>query len=292
MDFVSGADVSSLLWISSIRSGEEGWTGRITEDLSAYCRSIELPFIRYDVPNRALLEDALEKIAQTARHGARPFLHFDMHGSKQKGLEIAASKEYVPWKPVVKKLQNINVATGNNLCVLSASCFGLNAIWHVKIMEPCPFYMLIAPESEVSVGFLEDHIVKFYKDVFSHGDIVKAYVAHLASTMKIFHCEKMVALSLINYVRESCKGKAGLKRRERLLSEAVIAGLKPTPKNLKEARKMVRDGVKPTQDLVNRFVETFLIGKQSAFTMDDLLRLIDDADKFETIRTFGTPSSG
>ncbi len=51
-----------------------------------------------------------------------------MHGSADDGVEIAATGELVPWDTVVDALRRINKATGNNLEVVAAVCFGLHAI--------------------------------------------------------------------------------------------------------------------------------------------------------------------
>ena len=194
------------------------------------------------------------------RTGTGPILHFDMHGSKEKGLEIAATGERVPWPDLVKKLQAINRATGNNLCVISASCFGLHAIMQIKIIETVPFYVLIAPENEVIIGFLEDHTVSFYNDVFSSCDIVAAHKKHLAGAMKLFHCEKMLAVAIGKYISNACKGKSGRERRERLLTEILIDGDKRSSQNLKEVRKKIKEGLRLTQKLVDRFGSVFSCG--------------------------------
>jgi len=45
-------------------------------------------------------------------------------------------------------------------------CFARNAILQIKISEACPVYMLIAPETGVTFGFLEDNTVPFYQELF------------------------------------------------------------------------------------------------------------------------------
>jgi hypothetical protein len=49
----------------------------------------------------------------------------------------------------------------NNLVVVAGVCFARNAILQIKISEACPVYMLIAPETGVTFGFLEDNTVPF-----------------------------------------------------------------------------------------------------------------------------------
>ena len=111
MEIPSGLTMNSLIWLTSPRPDDEGWTARIIEDVETICRANGVPFQVYTVPSRALLEDAFDKIADAARQGCRPFLQIDMHGSIELGLEIAGSKEFMSWPAFAGKLRGINVAT-------------------------------------------------------------------------------------------------------------------------------------------------------------------------------------
>ncbi len=115
-----------------------------------------------------------------ASSGLRPILHFDMHGDLTQGIKVAASGEFVSWPRLVDSLRAINVATENNLCVVSGACFSMNVVWEVTLSKPCPFFILIAPGEEVSSGFLEDKTREFYKSVFDDLEIVAAHEAHFA----------------------------------------------------------------------------------------------------------------
>lgn len=67
---------------------------------------------------------------------------------------------------------------------------GFHAIKALQIMTPCPFDMLIAPEHEISFGFIEDNMFSFYQDAFMPLNIIKSYEQHLSAQMRLFHCEK------------------------------------------------------------------------------------------------------
>src|SRR6266404_4985326 len=155
MEIPSGLTMNSLIWLTSARPDDEGWTARIIEDVETICRANGVPFQVYTVPSRALLEDAFDKIADAARQGCRPLLDIDMHGSIEHGLEIADSEESMSWPALAGKLRGINVATGNNTCVIAASCFAFHAIKQASITRASPFFMLVAPEDKATVGFLE-----------------------------------------------------------------------------------------------------------------------------------------
>ena len=231
MERESGCCVNSLVWLSSLMPNEQGLTDRILEDLTPFFRRIELPFLFHKVNPATELYAMLDNVATYAQNGTKPFLQLDMHGSKD-GLEIAATNEIAPWATVVSKLQAINIASRGNLCVVAGVCFAFHAIKQVHIFEACPVYLLIAPEDIVTAGYLQDNMVGFYKDVFSCGDIAGAHEKHLSSSFRVFHCEKFLAIALCKYISQSCKGKGGAERRERLLTEILLDGQQRTPENV------------------------------------------------------------
>jgi hypothetical protein len=154
-------------------------------------------------------------------------------------------------------------------------CFARNAILQIKISEACPVYMLIAPETGVTFGFLEDNTVPFYQELFSSGDINKACLEHFDTPMKVFHCEQFLAVALARYIRQSCKGRGGAARRERLLTEIFLGDKERTRDNLRQVRRLLKDGLRPRQELVDAYSRVFLIGRSCPFTIDDLLGLAD-----------------
>lgn len=277
MKIDSGFIMNSVFWLSSARPGEQGWITRIIDDVSVACCSNGFPYQTYEVPSKAALLDALDKIEAAAVQGCRPLLYLDMHGSAIKGVEIAASGEYVSWATLVEKFRRINIATGNNLVVVAAACFGLHAIKQTTITRPVPFFMMIAPEHTINVGFLESRIYPFFLQMLSGKDVVAAYRDNLEPQMRMFHCVKIFLVSMAKYIDRQCKGKGGEQRRERLLTDILLEGRGRTTKNLRQIRAEMKGGLKPSQAMLDRFAEAFLIGKPLNASMEDLLREIDAA---------------
>ncbi|MGB6537114.1 MAG: hypothetical protein WBF58_14255 [Xanthobacteraceae bacterium] len=269
----SGLTVNSLLWISSLEPSDRGTTDRVHDDLQPYLVSIGLPFHAVEPKSASELLAGLDAIAKRARDGLRPIIHFDTHGSKRDGLCIAASREFVPWQKLVEVLRPINVATGNNLCVVSAACFGLHAIMAIHIDNPAPFFALVAPENTVSFGFVEQRTVPFYEAVFKGLDVVSAHEKHLAPDFKLFLCEKMLLVGLTKYVRNYCMGKGRDKRIEELLTQAVADGLPNTSENRRIARRTAKKHIRPDQGMIDRYMQTFLIGKKIDVTIEQIIDL-------------------
>jgi hypothetical protein len=230
----------------------------------------------YKAPKKSLFLRALDEIAEAARNSSKPFLHLDMHGSVEKGIEIAASSEFVPLSVLVSKLRAINQATGNNLCVVAATCEAFHAIKLAGINQAVPFFLLVAPSTEVTAGFLQDRIAPFYRQMLETGDVTTSVKENLEPEMRTFHCGAALAKAMAQYISVHSKGKTGEKRREMLLSEVLLAGRPRTSTRLGEIRKSIKKGVAPDQTMLDRFADKFLVGKPCGFTFVQLGDLVED----------------
>ena len=272
MEFTTSANVNRLIWISSLREHENGSTIRVIEDLEPYFKSINLSFDYYNLSTLAELSSVLDHISATSIPGVAPVIHIDMHGNLDNGLFIAASSEFMAWDVLSSKLKAINVSTQNNMCVVFATCYAFNMLKHLTFEDQSPCYLMIAPEEEINFGFVEDRIENFYRDVFGSLDVVRSYNQYLSSEMRLFHSEKMLAVVLARYLYISCIGKAGDKRKEKLLTEVFQSGIPNTRRNRRALRKTLQKVVRPDQKFVDRYVNSFLIGKPVCFRIEHLMK--------------------
>lgn len=273
----SDVRVNSLYWITSLVPEQMGPTNRMVADLEIRFAILRMPFAFIKVSSAQELYDVLNGIVtESVQKGIKPIVQLDMHGCED-GLCVAGANELAPWTRVVQYLQSINMATQCNLVVVAGVCFAFHAIKQVRFNEACPVYLLIAPEKEVSFGFLEANVANFYEDLFSSMDITGAFQRHLSGGMRDFYCEKFLGITLIRYILKGCVGRKKEGRRERLLTDILLDGLPPTPDNLKAVRKMIRNGIKPKQALVDKYAGPFLFGRSCPFTIDDLLCMVENA---------------
>jgi hypothetical protein len=284
--FSSTLTVNSLFWFTSLEPNELGVTRRILEDLTQYLGEIGLRHKIFLPQTADELSGILNRIAREADAGLKPILHFDTHGDMTRGIRLSGSGEFVSWSDLVASLRAINVATGNNLCVVSTACFSMNAAWQITLSEPCPFFILIAPENEVSSGFLEDNMLAFYKSAFEGLEIVAAHEKHLAPRLALHHCERMLAYFLSDYFRDFCIGKGGKVRREQLLTKAVYVGLARNRHERRRIRQAAKGWTRPSQAVVERFTKgfasTFLMGKPLGFDINDVMMLVNGETAFGT----------
>ena len=271
----SGFTTNSVFWLRSLSETEQGPTRRVLEDLEPFFKELDLPFQLIDVNTAADLYIVLDQLATLP---VKPILQLDMHGTQQ-GILLAKSGELAPWGEVIRRLRDINLKSRANLCVVAGVCFAYYALMQVSIALASPVQILVAPDREVSVGILEDGLGSFYKALFRGLDISEAQARYLADPFKIFHAEKFFVITLCRYIRDSCKGKGGAVRRERLLTEVLLDGRPRDSRLLREIRRQIKEGTKPSQQLVDRYARTFLIDRPCPFSIDQLVEEVEQASR-------------
>jgi hypothetical protein len=270
----SDARVNSLFWIKSLAPSEEGFTRRVLDDLEPFLASLGVPFVPFNPQTTSDLLAVLDEIAAMAEAGARPMIQFDTHGNKEAGLYLIPSQEFVGWDLLADKLRRINIATGNNLCVISAACFGFYIVKQNALNKQVMFYIMIGPPDEISFGYVEDILFRFYKDVFTLENIVDAYNTHLAPNMQLFHSEKLLMVAMARYFRFNCMGEGRRKRIEYLVSEIVKLGARTDPATLKYIRTEAKKAIKPSEATFRKYAIPYLIGKEPSVTFDQIIKFI------------------
>lgn len=275
MHLVDTLEVNSVFWIRSLDDDEASPSRRMVADLTDRAALGRFAFEEATVSDRVGLLELLNEIAVQAGAGLRPILHFDCHGSRDDGLLLRPSGEYLAWNDLVVALRRINVATRNNLCCIFGVCFGLRLSMSLRLAEPSPYYLTIAPEEEVSVGVLEARTTAFYDSLYESGNITAAYEAVLRPELKIFLCKEVFARALATYIADHCSGVGSRARRERMVT-AVLTQAKiitPTTAQLADARRKVKAALEPSQALIDMYAPNFLIGRQPGFGFTELRQL-------------------
>ncbi|MCX5568191.1 hypothetical protein [Kaistia nematophila] len=265
----SSVIINSVIWISSLRESEQGVTRRIIEELDPFFHCKGVNFVLFEPQSADHLRVFLDQVEKEAREdGLRPIIHIDTHGGKDTGIHIVPSGEDLSWEEATDRFKRINVATKNNLCVVSLACYGFHIVSEMSISDRTPFYILAAPENTVSGGFVESTCPEFYRYVFTHLDIMGAYRRIFGDTLKIMHCEEVLLIVMAKYVRAGTIGKAKQERVEALIS-TVVNDIGPVgSETLKAMRKVAKEGIKPTQELLERYIGSFLMGRPVAYDIE------------------------
>lgn len=115
----------------------------------------------HKVSDSETLFHLLEDLADAAKKGVKPWVHFEMHGEVA-GLKLM-NGELVEWKQLTKPIRIINVNCANNLFISLATCFGayfLN-IYH-RFDLPAPFYGYVGSETSLWPDALIVNFTEFF----------------------------------------------------------------------------------------------------------------------------------
>ena len=266
-------NVNAVVWITSLKNDDERQsTKQVLTFLEPFLRAINVPFEEIEPKTAAELFEYLEHLVERARAGLRPIIHFDTHGDLEGGLTISASSDDVPWKEIVKRLRPINIAAQNNVCVVSAACCGMQTIMSLDFNEPTPFFLMFAPEDEVTFGFIEANMHNFYEAVFTSGDIMRAHERHLAPNLQQYHCQRMLLKALSGSIRDGYIGNGRRKQVRAIVKRKIGPGRQhpDTQENRRLARRTALAFYRPSQDFIDRYAKPFLMGQTLPFKFEEI----------------------
>ncbi len=276
LTFSGTLQTNAIAWIHSLPEIEMGPTRRILEDLEVLAAAGGFPVFEYSVGDRTELVKIFNELTSSAEQGLRPVVHVDAHGTVADSLLLAPSGEQIGWTDLIGLLRRLNVATENNLTCVLALCYGLHLYKKVSLKKAVPAYLFCAPPSEISVGFLEDQTLDFYRKVIQTSNVTSAFDATLGAGMKSLHCQGLFFQSLLRYIHTYCMGKRLQERQERIVTAVLKRNgiVNPSNEQLSQVRKSVRESLKPGQRLIDRFAPSFLIGRDADFKYEDIEKFL------------------
>ena len=149
------------------------------EDLFPYCNSFGVERVEFEmrVADSALqLFEHLDAICKRVKDFDEiPLIHFEVHGRDQQDGITLKNGDIVNWSDLLEKLTDINVASGNHLFVVFATCSGAFNINYILPRErPFPYYAAIAPDNPDFPILLEQRYSLFYISLIIYGDMENA----------------------------------------------------------------------------------------------------------------------
>lgn len=215
------------------------------------------------IGSRAELFAILDDVEHECENGLRPILHFEVHGGPEVGIGLGDSGETASWPELCAYFQRMNVLTRNNLGVVMAACFGLNAVKEVSIKEPAPFHFLIGSEEEVGYDVIDAQMKEFYRTMFKTGLLEKA-MDEVDKTFQQFHVEKFFAITFGKYIKNGLSGRGRAERIDRLVAEMLREkGLPLTEENVAPRRAFFDQQMKPTPENFKKWADAFMVGRYS-----------------------------
>lgn len=268
-------DFNEIIWVGSTADDSKNFMGRVAEDVSSLCASQNFTFTKINVSTIKDFENSLNEIArQCLVTRGCPLIHLDFHGDMSDGLKINSSEMY-SWSGLRTRLRTINEVTENRLVVFGAACEAMWGIKGISIHEPTPFYLYIAPETTITNRELEAAIPEFYKHILNCGDAMQSFNlasrhVDITTKLRLFHCERMAAISIAQYIKSQCMGKGRADRINYLLDM-----LKPSPSEVSASRREAKQFLRPSERLLDTW-KIFFHNQTPSFTIADIESLLDD----------------
>jgi hypothetical protein len=135
LHFTSAAAINSFYWICSLDPSKKGTTSRVIEDLEPFLNSSQIKFKYFEPKSADDLETFLTKIEEETSSGAKPLIHLDTHGSKNDGIVIASTNEFISWQKICNNLRAINILSGNNLCLGGVDEFATAEVLGIPLLN-------------------------------------------------------------------------------------------------------------------------------------------------------------
>lgn len=111
---------------------------------------------------------AFEIIKDYSIKGFHPFIHFEIHGSKEKNGLVLRSEEIVLWKELADLTRQINIVTKNNLVISLATCYGAYFLNEIKILEPAPFCGCVSTTGKLYEDEIINRFTVFFETIYDN----------------------------------------------------------------------------------------------------------------------------
>jgi hypothetical protein len=159
-------------------------------------RNTRISYEYLPIKTKEDLFDNFEKIENSIiRYNSLPYIHFEVHGLRDKTGLALSSDIIIKWEEVYKYLQSINIRCRNNLFISLATCYGAYMVGDYSVFdEPCPFYGYIGPFGEVGNIDLMNGYSEYFSVLLETRKFEKAIEA-LKNSNKKFHNQ----IGFVNY---------------------------------------------------------------------------------------------
>lgn len=206
-----------------------------------------------------------------------PILHFEIHGTFDKSGLVLKNNENINWLEFNECCRRINKMTKNNLIVVLAVCNGYYSAQKAILTQLTPYYALIAPPDIIYVNEIKKIFPRFYRTIFSSGDLMLAFKKVNENCM-LFHCEKILMEILAHYYISYCEGEA-LKSRANSILNKLLSN-KPGIKTKYHKEKIIK-ALKLSADMFDNYKKSFLLSDHKenvgrfSLMNDDVLRYVE-----------------
>lgn len=169
---------------------------------------------------------AMEFLRDKASEGQRPIIHFEIHGTEEKDGLYIKNGNIVYWQEVLQRISDINYASGCNLLVSFAVCYGQYLAQFINAFNRMPFCFSLGSFEELYEDDLEIRFFAFYKELLTSFNLDKAYQAlvdvrkEMPSNYYPIKADVLFAKVMKGYLENNCS-RVALKLRAESEMEAA-----------------------------------------------------------------------
>lgn len=294
--------ITKIFFINCLPDEDVGIFNRCYEDITTNILDKTIyknHYERIDCQSAAQFLNALDKIYEEVNryrlcHAVRtenimqavlPFIQIEAHGSEE-AIQMA-NGETVSGEIFYEKILKINIASENNTILLSNTCYSMshffseNGYQNIK-KKGYPIttlaYAAIYSEQKIYPHDIEKHLYTLFEDLFLHHKTLSSmYIYANNVSMKIYHCQlewEKISKNIINNLLPYKKHK------ERILTHFIKYRLTQPTNSIKVIRKFLKKSYYDSFKIAFEKAEKeFLIGKRSIYTLEDILKELDEESK-------------
>lgn len=180
------------------------------------------------------LEAGISSLLVEVRTNAlQPWLHLEGHGLVDESGFQLANGSHCSWNQLKEIIAPLNVATGLNLILILATCFGGSFASAIQTIDRAPVLGLIGPTRDVTAGLLESGFPAFYRTFFESSSLKKAIEAlNVTAPKNLYYrtsAERFFYDVWASYKRTLCTKQEIENRARRMYREVKSQGLPRTP---------------------------------------------------------------
>lgn len=220
-----------IIIIQSLSEGELHTGAKLYEDIYILniAHDIGVDLKLYNVKTKEEFINLLSILTNdTKMFNLIPMLHIEAHGNS-KGLELS-SGDFISWKDLKNSFIKLNIATGNNLFIALATCYGAYLAEILGVTDRAPCWGLVGPKKEISAGIVFESFIAFYKELLttSSGDnavkLLNAKVPHGVNGYYFTSAERFFEQVFNKYSALSCTNDAIKERAHKIRKECKKLG--------------------------------------------------------------------
>lgn len=259
----------NTLYILESLNGDDSKTGKeLYDELSNWINLVHKD-LRLDYKSLEGRQDFLYFFDflynDVSENGCVPLLHFEIHGdSEYRGLTLS-NGELVSFPEFGECLQKINMATGCNLFISLAVCYGLRTMFEIHTSMVMPFCGVLGSFYKLYEEDLRIRFYVFYEEFFNSLDLVSAYRALLNANGGLdanyccYMADKLFIKSYKGYLEKECSPERIDERAQESYDSNLPYDLETFKKLFKEEELKRRDtDYKAIRDrffMINEFPE-------------------------------------